>query len=142
MSYKQTINETEHFEQSADQVWALSGDPATIESWLPAVEQSWMDDDVRVAELVGGAGKARERITGVNTEQRFYDYEYLDGPMVLKEFTSRFAVIPAGNGSRVEWTAEFVADSEEEGAALTAAVSGMYRGGLDNLQVLLSETGN
>lgn len=142
MSIKQTINETEQFAQSADQVWALSGDPATVGDWLPAVEKSWMEDDVRVAELAGGAGQARERITGVDNEQRFYDYEYVGGPLVLKEFTSRFAVIPSGDGSRVEWTAEFVADTEEEGAELTAAVTGMYRGGLDNLQAILSGSGN
>lgn len=142
MSIKQTINQTEQFAQSADQVWALSGDPATVSNWLPAVEKSWMEDDVRVAELAGGAGQAKEKITGVADEQRFYDYEYVGGPLVLKEFTSRFAVIPNGDGSRVEWTAEFVADTEEEGAELTAAVAGMYRGGLDNLQAMLTGTGN
>lgn len=142
MGIKQTINQTEQFAQSADQVWTLSGDPATVSDWLPAVEKSWMEDDVRVAELAGGAGQAKEKITELNNEQRFYDYEYVGGPLVLKEFTSRFAVIPSGDGCRVEWTAEFVADTEDEGSELTAAVTGMYRGGLDNLQAMLSETGN
>lgn len=142
MGIKQTINETEQFARRPDEVWAASGDPATVADWLPAVEKSWMEGDVRVAELVGGAGQARERIIQVNDEKHFYDYSYEGGPLVLNEFTSRFAVVPDGDGSRIEWTAEFVADTDEEGAELTTAVSGMYRGGLDNLRTKLSGSGN
>ena len=142
MGVKQFINETEQFARSADNVWEIVGDTAGVADWLPAVEKCWMEGDVRVLELAGGSGQAKERITEVNSNERYYTYEMVEGPAAGKSFTGRFAVVKVDGGAQIDWTAVFVAGSAEEGAALKAAVAGMYRGGLDNLRAKLAESGN
>jgi hypothetical protein len=138
MSVEFEINQTAHYPYPAAQVWRLCGAPGEIDQWLPAVKKSWMDGDIRYAELEGGAGQARERITEHNDEQYFYVYDYIDGPLVLKDFSSRFAVSAATDGGcTVVWTARFRADSEAEGAGLKEAVDGMYQGGLEQIGEVL-----
>lgn len=138
MSVQVIINETAHYPYPAEDVWKLCGDPGAIDQWLPAVEKSWIDDDVRYAELAGGAGQARERITEHNDSRHYYDYDYIDGPLVLKAFSSRFAVTAASDGGAdVVWTAKFEADDDAEGAELKQAVSGMYQGGLQRIGEVL-----
>ncbi|MDV7353517.1 SRPBCC family protein [Rhodococcus oxybenzonivorans] len=138
MSVKMTINESKRYSVSAEQIWKLCGAPGEIENWLPAVEKSWMEGDVRYAELAGGAGQARERVTEHDDAGHYYVYDYLDGPLVLKSFSSRFAVVPtADGGSEILWTAEFAADNESEGTELAGAVTGMYQGGLENIAEVL-----
>ncbi|MBS9376512.1 SRPBCC family protein [Rhodococcus sp. B50] len=136
-----TINEAEHYPHTAKEIWTLCGAPGEIDKWLPAVEKSWLDGDVRHAELAGGAGTARERITEHVDARHYYEYDYIDGPLVLKNFSSRFSVVPAADGgSDILWTAQFQADSEAEGHELEQAVSGMYRGGLQRIgEVLTSD---
>jgi hypothetical protein len=138
MSVQMTINETAHYPHSVEEVWALCGDPGEIHRWLPAVEKSRLDGDLRYADLVGGAGQARERITEHNNTGHFYDYDYIDGPLVLNAFSSRFAVVPADGGCQIVWTAQFQATDETEGAQLHEAVSGMYRGGLERIGEVLA----
>ena len=134
MSVEKKISETARFKQSVDEVWELCGDPARISEWLPAVEKSWMENEVRHAELAGGVGQARERIKDHNDAERYYDYDYIDGPLPLDSFSSRLAVVPWESGAEIHWTAQFIAATEAEGAELAAAVSGMYQGGLDGLK--------
>ena len=138
MSVQMTIKETAHYTHTVEDIWALCGAPGGIEKWLPAVEKSWIDGDVRYAELAGGAGQARERITEHHDALHYYDYDYIDGPLVLKAFSSRFAVVPAADGgSDILWTAQFEADDEAGGADLAQAVSGMYQGGLQRIGEVL-----
>lgn len=140
MTVQKTINETAHFDRSPDEVWKICGDPADISSWLPAVDKSWMDGDVRYAELAGGAGQARERITEQNDSDRFYDYEYVDGPLPLNGFTSRLAAVADGAGTVIQWTASFTAPTDADGEQLAAAVSGMYQGGLGGIETALNSS--
>ncbi|WP_067662255.1 SRPBCC family protein [Nocardia miyunensis] len=142
MSVEVAINETARYPHTAAQVWQLCGAPGEISAWLPAVQKSWMEGDIRYAELAGGAGQARERITEHNDERYYYVYDYIDGPLVLKDFSSRFAVSAAADGGcEVVWTARFRADSESEGSELKQAVGGMYQGGLQRIGEVLQPAG-
>jgi hypothetical protein len=138
MSVRMTVDESATYDVPASAVWALTGRPGDVDEWLPAVEQSRMDGDIRAVELVGG-GTVHERITAHDDEKRSYDYDYLDGPLPLKEFSSRFSVgATTEQSSEITWTAEFSADSDEEGTPLAAAVSEMYRDGLTKIESLLA----
>jgi hypothetical protein len=88
MSVQMTIKETAHYTHSMEDIWALCGAPGGIDKWLPAVEKSRIDDDVRYAELAGGAGQAPQRITEHNDALHYYDYDYIDGPLVLEAFSA------------------------------------------------------
>ncbi|WP_368680419.1 SRPBCC family protein [Rhodococcus opacus] len=73
--------------------------------WSPAIGKSWMDVDVRYVQLTG-AGQARERITQHDDAERYYTYDYMDGPLVRDAMSSRFAVhSTADGGSEIVWSA-------------------------------------
>lgn len=56
-----------------------------------------MDVDVRYVQLTG-AGQARERITQHDDAERYYTYDYMDGPLVRDAMSSRFAVHSTADG--------------------------------------------
>ncbi|MEJ2867748.1 SRPBCC family protein [Actinomycetospora sp. OC33-EN08] len=128
------MNVTERVVVSADPdaVWKVAGDAANVADWVPALESSSLDGDLRRAVLAGGGGEAFERITERDDSARTYVYEYESGPLALEFYRSRLSVEPHQQGSEVVWGAEFRAASDEE-AGLAEAISGIYRSGLEEL---------
>lgn len=115
-----------------DEVWKVGGDVANVADWLPALESSSLDGDLRRAVFAGGGGEAFERITERDDAARSYVYEYVSGPLALEFYRSRFSVNEHPRGSEVVWDAEFRAAADEE-AGLAEAISGIYRSGLVTL---------
>lgn len=131
------IEETIQVALPAADVWRVAGDPASIASWLPGLDSSTMDENVRTATWAGDGGSARERILQRDDQARFYEYEYIDGPLPLSDFVSRLSVDPTAEGCMVTWTAEFSAATSEEEQQLADMVAGLYRQGLEGLRSLL-----
>jgi hypothetical protein len=94
----------------------------------------------KIRHLVFADGQpARERITEHNDEERRYTYEYVDGPLPLKQYRSTISVVDStSEASTVDWTATFSADSEVVETELTAAIESIYRAALDELSSLVS----
>jgi hypothetical protein len=116
-----------------DAVWRIGGDVAGVAGWIPAIEASRLDGDVRHVTFAGGGGDATERIVERDDAGRSYVYEYLAGPLPLTHYRSRFAVRDHVDGAEVVWSAEFGAGSAEEEAGLAEAIGGIYRSGLAEL---------
>ncbi|SHH06958.1 mxaD protein [Jatrophihabitans endophyticus] len=110
-----------------DEVWDVVGDPGAIARWLPALEDSHMEGDVRVGTMPGGL-VARERITHRSDADRSYTYVLEEAPLALEGYESTITVQDLAGRSHVVWAAHFDADDE-----LRAAVDDMYRTGLDSL---------
>lgn len=127
------INESMVISASPEAVWRIGGDPGTVADWLPAIEKSHLDGDIRHATFAGGGGEATERIVEHNDAGKYYVYEYLTGPLPLKFYRSRFEVGAHPEGAIVHWTAEFGAGSPEEEAGLAEAIAGIYRAGMETL---------
>lgn len=132
------VTETIVIPASPDAVWKIGGDVANVADWVPAIESSRMDGDVRHATFAGGGGEATERIVEHDDEARTYVYHYLTGPLPLSRYESRFTVREHADGAEVVWTADFVAGSREEEAALAEAISGIYGAALAELRARLS----
>ena len=98
---------------SADDVWEVVGDVATVHQWVPALVATRMEGDVRIATFAEGTA-ARERIISHSDVDRTYTYTYLDGPIQLDEYSSTLTVSPhySGTGSLVTWTASLQATPE------------------------------
>lgn len=112
------IRESRTIQAASNTVWAVVGDVARVSVWMPAVESSSIDWDVRTAGFAGG-GEARERIIERDDDERTYVYEYLEGSLALRQYRSRIRVDPKADGtSEVVWDAEFAAGTPEEEAAL------------------------
>jgi hypothetical protein len=117
-----------------DAVWKVGGDVGNISEWVPAIEKSHLDGDIRHATFAGGGGVATERIVERDDAARAYAYEYLSGPLALEEYRSRFAVEGHPDGSEVVWTSSFTAGSADEETALAEAIGGIYRSALHALK--------
>ncbi len=120
-----------------DAVWEVAGDPAAIADWVPAIESSSMEGDVRTATFAGGGGDATERIVDHDAAARSYVYEYLTGPLALQEYRSRLSVGPHADGTEVLWSADFAAATLEEETGLAEAISGIYTDALAELKTRL-----
>lgn len=116
-----------------DTVWRIGGDVGNIADWVPAIEKSHIDGDVRHATFAEGGGTATERIVERDDTARFYVYEYLTGPLPLRSYRSRFEVREHTEGAEVVWSAEFSAGSPEEETGLAEGIRGIYRAALDEL---------
>ena len=55
---------------SADEAWALVGDPAGVGSWFGAVAECRMEDDVRIATMRSGAVLREAGIASQPEQQR------------------------------------------------------------------------
>jgi hypothetical protein len=136
------VNVTERIVVDADpdDVWKVGGDVANVADFVPALESSSLDGDLRRAVFAGGGGEAFERITERDDGARSYVYEYVSGPLALEFYRSRFSVQGHPRGSEVVWDAEFRAAPDEE-AGLAEAISGIYRAGLEQLAARWSPAG-
>jgi hypothetical protein len=132
------ITESIVIRATPDAVWKVGGDIGNISDWVPAIEKSHLDGDVRHAMFAGGGGVATERIVERDDKARAYVYEYLSGPLALEEYRSRFAVEGHPDGSQVVWRSTFTAGSADEETALAEAIRGIYRSALHALRERLA----
>jgi hypothetical protein len=133
----QTVRETTTLTADPDTVWAVVGDVGAISCWVPAIESSSLDGNIRTAVFAGGGGVARERIAARDDATRSYTYEYLEGPLPLERYVSTIVVAAAPRGSEVVWDAEFTASSTAEEAGLRDAIAAIYADALGELAAQL-----
>ncbi|HEY1135092.1 MAG TPA: SRPBCC family protein [Nocardioides sp.] len=129
----ETIHVEARIAATPDRVWEVVGDVADVAAWIPAIESSRLEGDVRHATFAGGGGDARERIESKDDAGRTYTYSYLDGPLALERYSSTITVLADGDGSLVTWDAAFAAGSAAEEAELRAGITGIYEGALAEL---------
>lgn len=130
-----TVSLRQGYPYSSDAIWAIIGDPAGAAQWIPAIDSSRMEGDVRHVVFTDG-NPARERIVAHDNRMRSYTYEYIDGPLPLAKYISTIRVEDAGSGSTIVWDAEFAAtgdDPEQLEKQLETGIGDIYRGALDEV---------
>ena len=133
------VSESIVIAESPEAVWRIGGDAGNVADWIPALEKSHLDGDIRHVTFAGGGGDATERIVEHDDAGKYYVYEYLTGPLPLSHYRSRFEVGEHADGAAVNWSAEFGAGSPEEEAGLAEAIGGIYRAALENLAAQVSQ---
>ncbi|MBJ8348821.1 SRPBCC family protein [Antrihabitans sp. YC2-6] len=131
------VNESRVISATPAAVWAIGGDTANVSTWVPAIEKSYQEGDLRYATFADNGGDATERIVEHSDDQRRYVYEYLSGPLPLRLYRSEFAVNEHADGSEVVWGAEFQAEAPEAEPALAEAISQIYSSALEELARLV-----
>ena len=127
------------FSAAPEVVWARAGDPATISDWIPAINSSRVEGDIRHVVFTDG-NPARERIVEHHDDERNYTYQYIDGPLALEYYQSTLMVVAtADGGSAIAWQAEFTAASAAAEAELAIAIEGIYTQALDELAAQLAD---
>jgi hypothetical protein len=130
-----SVSLRQEYSQSAESVWAVVGDPAGAANWIPSLETSRLEDDVRHVVFTDG-NPARERIVSHDDENRTYTYEYIDGPLPLAKYTSTIRVDATATGSVISWDAEFTAAGDDPAALesqLETGIGEIYQGALDEV---------
>ena len=112
----------------AADVWAIVGDLAATPEWIPGIVAASVDGPLRVCRTADG-NEIRETITELSDDSRTLSYEQSQVPLPISGSHGTMRVRANGNGSVVEWEAEFEAPDE-----VAAMVDGYYRQTLEALR--------
>ncbi len=118
----------------ADKVWAMIGPFCSIKDWHPAIGQCTEESGVRTLTTKDGKAQFVEKQTASDPKTMMYSYEIEKSPLPISDYKSTLKVTPKGDGmSTVEWSSTYTPASGKEQDAETA-LTGIYQGGLDNIQ--------
>ncbi|ORU93208.1 MAG: hypothetical protein A6F70_04845 [Cycloclasticus sp. symbiont of Bathymodiolus heckerae] len=145
-TFAESASVTEKVEIAASPatVWAASKDFGNLHSWHPGVIASTNTNgnhpgSVRVLDL--GGPTITEELVRFNDEHTNFTYKINKvDPAVLpvENYISWFSVRDNGNGgSSLVWMGSFNTVNGAAAADIEKGVSGIYRGGLDNLKAML-----
>mgnify|MGYP006296276077 CR=1 FL=1 len=132
-------------------VWALVGDFAHPEHWMPMVESTSAQGGnekgaTRELKFKGVTGSLKEELKNYDAEKRMIQYKIIDptDPAVFptNNYSAKISVEANGAGSKVEWDAAFYRwflnnnppDGQNEAAA-KAAVEKVIRESLQGLKL-------
>ena len=115
------------FDRSANDVWAIIGDPATIHTWFPGMADSTVDGNTRVITTVTGLPMPEEIITNDSIQRRF-QYR-VTSPI----FTSHLGTIDVFDLEDGRSLVSYSTDAEPDALAL------MIGGALHELRRLLQD---
>ena len=119
------------FDRSADDVWAIIGNPSTIHTWFPGMADSTVDGTTRVITTVTGMAMPEEIVTNDPIQRRF-QYR-VTSPI----FTSHLGTIDVFD---LEDSRSLVSDSTDaEPDALALMIGGATGNALHELRRLLQD---
>ena len=101
--------------RSADEVWAVIGDPARIQDWFPGIVDSTVDGDTRVITTGSGIPMPEQILTNDAIARRF---QYRITAPIVKEHLSTLDVHDLGDGTSL---AVYAADADPSTMALIIA---------------------
>lgn len=146
---RQKVVERITIDAAPSAVWAKIKNFDALKDWHPAVAESPSDKDntvgsVRQLKLKGG-GDLTETLESYDDAKMKYGYRAKDGgALPVTNYTSTISVSAEGSQSVVEWRGAFYrgypnndppADKNDEAAV--KAITGVYKGGLENLKKLV-----
>jgi hypothetical protein len=134
---------------SPSAVWAKIKNFDALKDWHPAVAESPADNgntvgSVRQIKLKGG-GALTETLEGYDDAKMKYSYRAKDGgALPVTNYTSSISVSGEGNQTVVEWRGAFYRGfpnndppPDQNDEAAVKAITGVYKGGLENLKKLV-----
>jgi hypothetical protein len=133
-----SVNEQVTLNASADTVWQLVGNFATLNTWHPAVVKESVTGtgqdagDTRVLTL-GDGGTITEVLVDSDNSARQYTYVIKQSPLPVSGYLSTIKVLPEGKDkAKVIWSSTFNAKGATAKEAMDA-VRGVYSAGFQAL---------
>ncbi|MEZ5142241.1 MAG: SRPBCC family protein [Acidimicrobiales bacterium] len=115
--------------RSADDVWAVLGDPRTIAEWFPGIVEATVDGDTRVITTASGLPMPEKIVTNDPIQRRF---QYQVVAPIITHHLGTIDVFDLGDGtSLVSYATDCVPD------ALALAIGGATGSALHELARLL-----
>ncbi len=133
-----------------DAVWALVGDFAHPEKWMPAIESTTSQGGnekgaTRELKVKSTGGSIKEELKNYDAEKKVIQYKIVDptdpAVMPVNNYSAKISVEASGSGSKVEWDTAFYRwflnnnppDGQNEAAA-KGAVEKIVKESLENLK--------
>jgi len=107
-----TVRRQVRIARSADDVWAVISDPATISQWFPGIAEASVDGATRIVTTESGLPMPEEIITNDAIQRRF-QYRLTAG--VVKHHLGTIDVFDLGDGSSL---VAYATDCEPDAMAL------------------------
>ena len=114
-------------DRSADAVWDLVGDPASVTAWFPGMVDVAVEGTNRTITLRSGL-PLLEEVVSIRHDLRRFQYRLL-GPLPVQHHLASIDVIPDGDGRCV-----VVYSTDVEPAALTYILDGAVGDALETLK--------
>jgi hypothetical protein len=142
---KEKVTETVKLDAPPAKVWARIGHFGDL-SWHPAIKKTEASDGDKQdsqRRLDLGGPVLWEALVSYNDAAHKYSYRILDNGenqkvLPVSHYASSIQVKPSGQGSEVIWTSTFEPAAGTTAEAAKKAVTGVYRGGLDNVSKALA----
>ena len=112
--------------RSADDVWALAGDPARLHEWFPGITSCTVDGATRVIVLGSGMPMPEEILVRDETMRRF---QYRITAPIFRHHRGTIDVLDMGDGTCV-----VVYSTEADPRTMALTISGGTAGALDELK--------
>lgn len=119
--------------RSADDVWAVVGDPARVAEWFPGIDHATVEGTTRVV-TTGSGIPMPEQIVTCDPLQRRFQYR-ITAPM-FSEHLSTLDVLDLGDGTCV---VSYAADATP--ATMALVIAGAAGNALDHLRVAMEGDG-
>jgi len=125
-------------------VWAKVKDFNALNGWHPAVAKDEIvegeNNQVGAVRLLtlGDGGTIREKLLVWDDAGMNLTYNILEGVLPVSDYESTIKVETISDtSSKVTWTGSFNHGNGADDQAAMDAISGVYQGGLDNLQKIM-----
>jgi hypothetical protein len=115
--------------RSADEVWALVGDPARIHEWFPGIVASSVDGTTRVITTGSGMPMPEQIVTNDAIQRRF---QYRITTPMFREHLSTLDVLDVGDGTSL---AVYSADADP--ATMALVIAGAAGSALEHARTML-----
>jgi len=121
-----------HIRRSADDVWAVIGDPARIQDWFPGIVSSTVDGTTRVITMASGLPMPEEILTHDNVQRRF---QYRITAPMFHEHLSTLDVLDVGDGTSV-----VVYSADASPSTMALVIAGAAGNALEHLRDSMEAT--
>ncbi len=121
-----TVRHHIHLRRSADDVWALVGDPAALHTWFPGITSCQVEGKNRVIVLASGMPLPEEIVTHDHVLRRF---QYRITAPIFQFHRGTIDVLDMGDGTCV-----VVYTTEADPRTMALTIGGGTAGALDELQ--------
>ncbi|MCU1353251.1 MAG: Polyketide cyclase / dehydrase and lipid transport [Acidimicrobiales bacterium] len=91
-----TVRRQVQISRSADDVWAVVGDPTTIHHWFPGIVDAKVDGTERIITTASGLPMPEEIVTNDAIQRRF---QYRLAPGLVKSHLGTIDVFDLGDGT-------------------------------------------
>ncbi len=146
------VKRTVIIDAPAAQIWDAVKSFDALNTWHPAVATdqivSGTNDTVGAVRLLTlkNGGTIKEKLLEFDDSGHRFRYTILDGVLPVSHYTSSLVVSALGNNKTlITWSGKFkrknlgdAPGDDEDDKAATAAISGVYQSGLDNLRKTLA----